>query len=233
MNKRDCCSKCGASKDTRSKQCKACRKIQQQSTKPLTLSKRRGYIYDTCHCGAEKAKTSKQCRKCAIKRPNAVKIKALWYDKCPSCDNLKSTKAKICKDCFDRSVSPVRDGHIFCRICKTNKPLQDFYKKARGYCSECKPCSLIRSRIGHIKRKLTKYGVDQNIINTILKSDHVDCSICGIDISGKFHIDHCHKRGKFRGLLCAHCNTGLGLFKESQTNLLKAVEYLNLRFDSN
>lgn len=39
-------------------------------------------------------------------------------------------------------------------------------------------------------------------------------------------VDHCHKTGRIRSLLCADCNTGLGLFLDSPDLLTKAAEYL-------
>lgn len=42
----------------------------------------------------------------------------------------------------------------------------------------------------------------------------------------KLAIDHCHKTGKFRGIICAHCNSGLGYFKDSIENLKSAIAYL-------
>jgi hypothetical protein len=40
-------------------------------------------------------------------------------------------------------------------------------------------------------------------------------------------VDHCHKSGQIRGLLCNACNKGLGLFKDSPIILEKAIKYLN------
>jgi hypothetical protein len=40
-------------------------------------------------------------------------------------------------------------------------------------------------------------------------------------------VDHCHKTGKIRGLLCSPCNQGIGKLKEDRNILLKAVEYLD------
>src|SRR6516164_3935627 len=36
------------------------------------------------------------------------------------------------------------------------------------------------------------------------------CECCG-SLTFLFHLDHCHKTGKFRGWVCIGCNTGTGL----------------------
>lgn len=55
------------------------------------------------------------------------------------------------------------------------------------------------------------------------------CAICQQPsaIEGKrLHVDHCHKTNQVRQLLCHHCNSGLGQFKDSIELLQAAVEYL-------
>lgn len=39
-------------------------------------------------------------------------------------------------------------------------------------------------------------------------------------------VDHCHKTGKIRGLLCHKCNTGIGSFQENIARLKSAINYL-------
>jgi hypothetical protein len=40
-------------------------------------------------------------------------------------------------------------------------------------------------------------------------------------------VDHCHKHGHMRGLLCGDCNTALGLFQDNPELLLRAASYLS------
>ena len=54
------------------------------------------------------------------------------------------------------------------------------------------------------------------------------CAICNAKLKAGFmvHVDHDHKTGEVRGILCRWCNTGLGNFKDSIDNLKSAVKYL-------
>lgn len=52
------------------------------------------------------------------------------------------------------------------------------------------------------------------------------CAICGDEFEGEPMVDHDHKTRKVRGLLCHHCNIGLGMFRDSPRNLRRASEYL-------
>lgn len=52
------------------------------------------------------------------------------------------------------------------------------------------------------------------------------CAICKRDINLKNCLDHCHNSGYIRGLLCRHCNNGLGQFKDNIDNLVEAIRYL-------
>lgn len=55
------------------------------------------------------------------------------------------------------------------------------------------------------------------------------CAICATgkeDASVQLHVDHDHKAGRVRAMLCGLCNRGLGKFKEDQERLKKAAVYL-------
>jgi hypothetical protein len=82
----------------------------------------------------------------------------------------------------------------------------------------------------HREKRLQKeFGVTIEDFNRKLASQGNSCAICGTlspNDGRNFHIDHCHKTGKLRGILCNTCNLMLGLAHDRQDVLLKAAEYL-------
>ncbi len=55
-----------------------------------------------------------------------------------------------------------------------------------------------------------RYGLTQAEYQALRKKQGGKCSICGKK-QWKLRVDHDHKTGKVRGLLCEHCNKMLGL----------------------
>lgn len=76
------------------------------------------------------------------------------------------------------------------------------------------------------------FGITANQHQEMLIKQDYKCKICGIHQSKLKRIlavDHNHSSGKVRGLLCSHCNTGLGYFRDSIELLEKAINYLKLK----
>lgn len=69
----------------------------------------------------------------------------------------------------------------------------------------------------------TTYGLTVEQRDGMFEAQKGACAICG-DIARA--IDHCHKTGRIRGILCNRCNQGLGHFRDDTGLLLAAVEYL-------
>jgi hypothetical protein len=74
------------------------------------------------------------------------------------------------------------------------------------------------------------YGITKEQFDLMFKDQNGLCAICSCDISKQWilNIDHCHKTGKVRGLLCNRCNVGLGSFKDSVDLLKIAMAYLEV-----
>lgn len=86
-----------------------------------------------------------------------------------------------------------------------------------------------RSRNSAYKKK---FGITIEEYDRMLISQNGVCAICNIpEISLRnthFSVDHCHKTGKVRGLLCYKCNTTLGFVNDNTKVLKNAINYLNL-----
>jgi hypothetical protein len=82
----------------------------------------------------------------------------------------------------------------------------------------CKRCVIDRN----IKNKYSLSGIEE-FKELCIKQDY-KCLICCE--SNKLCIDHCHVSGKFRGIICMQCNSGLGYFKDSIKYLQTAIDYL-------
>lgn len=79
-----------------------------------------------------------------------------------------------------------------------------------------------------------KYNITFEDKHKMYKEQSRRCNICRkIFLECELCIDHDHKTGKIRGLLCRECNTGLGNFKDSIAALKLAVRYLNNMSNSN
>jgi len=77
------------------------------------------------------------------------------------------------------------------------------------------------------KNLMTRYGIDTQHYNALLKKQRGACAICLTKPKGKLHVDHCHDKNVIRGLLCHHCNTALGLAKDSRKVLSRMIKYLS------
>jgi hypothetical protein len=82
------------------------------------------------------------------------------------------------------------------------------------------------------------YGITLHEYERMLKEQDCKCAICrreetrvvrnGSDEAKRMlAVDHCHKTGKVRGLLCSDCNPSLGGFQDSIEILANAIAYLN------
>ena len=189
-----------------------------------TSDERRGSEMKTCtKCGETKPKTifgpmrggvdglCSQCRPCRAKanlawnRRNAEQVKtttALWRE-----GNTEGIKK------YNKVYKTRNKGRVLLRAA-------EWKRKNPG-----------AIRAINIKGKLkSRYGLSTEDYELILDSQDGVCAICRTEDPGhhgRFYIDHCHKTGDIRGLLCSRCNTGLGLFLDNPERLSAAIAYLS------
>ncbi len=76
------------------------------------------------------------------------------------------------------------------------------------------------------------YGISLKDFNLMVEKQNGLCLICkkppnNNKKSDNLYIDHDHKTGKIRGLLCHKCNAGLGSFNDNVVLLEEAIKYLS------
>lgn len=74
----------------------------------------------------------------------------------------------------------------------------------------------------HRKRQ---YGLTPKDFMSLLTRQKRRCAICRK--RRELVIDHSHKTGRVRGLLCGSCNSGLGMLGDSRAILIRATKYIS------
>lgn len=137
----------------------------------------------------------------------------------------KTLKSKNCIKCNSEFLTGT-DKQKFC----TNKCSRDSWnevnaekKKQQAYAWKANN----PDKAKEIKLK-RYYGITIERYRLMETEQNLVCKICKrVCSSGReLCVDHCHKTGKIRGLLCGKCNTGLGSFNDNTESLLEAIKYL-------
>lgn len=74
----------------------------------------------------------------------------------------------------------------------------------------------------YLKRK---YGLSLEQWKELLALSEGRCAICGTK-PRRLCLDHNHRTGKVRGILCDECNRGIGLLKDDSDIVFEAAKYL-------
>lgn len=149
---------------------------------------------------------------------------------CIKCD--KGYKMpKILKD--QKKLDLFLRGVKICRVCKQELSFDYFYEGM----ARCKKCygNFLKSDKHKLQVKISRYkktyGLSLDELELKKKSQNYKCAICEIEFGsakGKAcNIDHCHKTGKVRDMLCSSCNTALGLMNEDIELLKSMIQYIN------
>lgn len=132
---------------------------------------------------------------------------------CRVCAKSASRRYRETKDA--RDLTKCKNGH---EITPENTIT---YSGGSTRCREC-------VRANGQSQRLKKYDLSPEAYADLLAAQDGCCAVCGDTMGGgrNEHIDHDHETGVVRGLLCTHCNTAIGKFRDDPERLLKAATYL-------
>jgi len=103
----------------------------------------------------------------------------------------------------------------------------------------CKHCGIDLSTVSHIglqcrtcKNGMDRYGLHKNAQLELHESQNGKCKLCDREVimfngnkSNSGYIDHCHKTGEVRAILCHPCNTSIG-YIEGKLDVERVKAYL-------
>jgi len=194
------------------------------------------------------------CTKCGESKPIDAYFRGVGYRdgyrrRCKTCctkagnDRQRNHGQRACEKCgatknaseFHRS----RDIYSWCRACcggslakwrAANPVAAEEQQGKRGAAPIPHPGKREYQRA---YRLFGRYGLSVAQYDAMCERQGGKCAICGLPPdrnntrSGTLHVDHCHKTGMVRGLLCWLCNSSLGGFRDERARLLAAIAYLD------
>ena len=120
-----------------------------------------------------------------------------------------------------------------CKTCGLWLRLDDFsisYRGIHGVRKHCKKCCSLKKKksIRNSQYKI-KYGITLDDYNKMFEEQHGCCALCGrhqSTLRKNLSVDHNHKTGKVRALLCSACNTEVGKIDGRLNFILKVCDYI-------
>lgn len=120
-----------------------------------------------------------------------------------------------------------------CTKCGVTKPVSDFHKngtlrgvpKFKTECKECRKAAPDATRPYHLK---SRYGITISDYDRMEQEQNGLCLICHRPETQRkrLAVDHCHKTGKVRGLLCTTCNSAIGHLLDDPDVIDRAAAYV-------
>ena len=152
--------------------------------------------------------------------------------------NQKDGLTKHCPGCKETKLHSeyqknrcTKDGlQYHCKVCRQNidsRLVKRAYDRNRYHTQ--KETTYLNPRYKK------QYGITLDQYNERLHNQNNVCAICKNQCKSgrRLAVDHCHKTGKVRGLLCSACNQTLGKFQDNIERFENAANYLRTTYGSN
>ncbi len=153
---------------------------------------------------------------------------------CPACNLDKQpvrAGRRVCRDCYNakkrlwRQNNPEATRKYQQQWLSVPENKQRKLDKRKENWQQLSPDE--KKRISLRDHLRTTFGLTLEQYDLMLQLQNGVCAICGVaPIKMRLFVDHCHKTGTIRGLLCTNCNTGLNQAEKDITWLDKARRYL-------
>jgi hypothetical protein len=223
---------CGAPKMRRSVTCNRCHLATRKSTcicgkpklKTKDMCRECLHRLDRCACGELKSKRAKACTICRQREPAKKR--------CPGCRRLliidAYKKSKRRNGAYKRRSRCKKCEALQSKAWAIKYPDRALATKIRARAKrKANPVTAAKDRLSALKSSWKKRGLNADEVAAYVAL-HKVCEICLVDVLGHRMraVDHDHKTGKFRGVLCQRCNNALGLFDDDIGKLGAAVNYL-------
>jgi len=149
---------------------------------------------------------SKECNSC-----HEEKALEDFHKRSISPDGLAAT----CRPCANRKTTEWRKENPEKRASQRAIAKRRYHEEGRG-------------KQTRDQRLQYRYGITEKDFEAMEEAVGGKCEICRQECSARelLSVDHDHQTGEVRGLLCHHCNTGLGHFQDCPDLLQEAIRYL-------
>lgn len=182
----------------------------------------------------------------------ALEASRRWHAKHPTVPKPPregATEAQIAA--WVRQRVDAQSPERLCRKCWTILPLSEFHPyKAKSrvtgetavkYYGPCKPCKVAidiarynsdpekhRARAKDYRQRNPDHKKRRWNKRAAALGGGTHCAACG-SAEGRLCIDHCHKTGRLRGVLCSACNLALGIIREDVGRAEALIRYIKER----
>tara|TARA_B100001057_G_scaffold434938_1_gene464927 strand:+ start:171 stop:773 length:603 start_codon:yes stop_codon:yes gene_type:complete len=163
--------------------------------------------------------------------PQCGEEKALTFDNFYRSKQTKSGFKPWCKPCVNASnkaydkANPEQHSR---RVVVSRNRTEERKQRHRDSVNKHRNRNYLGYRDTNAARK---YGVPKGWYKEQIEKQGGRCRICGVKMLTPEHkkylsVDHNHKTGAVRGVICNGCNTGIGMFKENPVFMEAAIRYL-------